>query len=67
MKKKKEENRWGFGSKLSMLITKIVAIIVAVWLLYKLATTGGKGYDRFIGEPIEYRLPPTKIIITEKN
>jgi hypothetical protein len=40
------------------LIHKILIILLILYGLYKLATTGGRGYDHFIGEPIEYRMEP---------
>jgi len=60
-KKKKDDYRSkleGNESKLEIILWKVIVIIVLLYGLYKLATTGGRGYDHFIGEPIEYRLPP---------
>jgi len=75
-KNKKDDYRSkleGNESKLEMTLWKIVSIMVLIWGLYKLATTGGRGYDHFIGEPLpnfreilDYK-PNTQTIRTTKT
>jgi hypothetical protein len=63
-KKKKQINKnkdnlelEDYNSKFEKKLYQIIAIVVIIWLLWSLAKYGGRGYDHFIGEPIEYRLP----------
>lgn len=56
-RKKDEDSSNKFqDTKLEKTIRIIIAIILILYLLYKLALTGGRGYDHFIGEPLEWRI-----------
>jgi hypothetical protein len=61
-KDKKKKNSYrsqleGNESKLELALMKVIAIMGIIWLLCMLFKTGGRGYDHFIGEPVEYRMP----------
>jgi hypothetical protein len=60
MKKKKKQKKDLEDNKFLKIFLNIITILLILYGLWKLATTGGRGYDHFIGEPIEYRMPPQR-------